>query len=365
MRLFELITYGKPYLDYFGAATKRRPADTHDRLKRLLLDDRYGNAHLLQPIDLGSSDAFLSVADDELSQRAWAREKSLSSGSSDEDIVLAQIEEHRAEVLYNVSPILYDSRFLRRLPGSVKRTLCWRAAPIGRADLSQYDRCVCNFQGLLDQWARLGLKTAWFEPAHDPVASEFGRNRDRLVDVAFVGGYSRHHRKRNLLLQRIAELGREHDIRFHFSLGRAARLVNGIWPMRWLMPGLALEGPIRAVARPALYGRAMYQLFGNSRIVINAAIDMASEFRGNMRCWEALGCGAVMLSDEGAYPRGMRARRDFETYHDADDAVLKIKRILADYQAWRPMAAQGLATMETTYSKAAQWDAFVRLVGSI
>jgi hypothetical protein len=365
MRLFELITYGKPYLSYFAASGARRSGDIHEELKRALLHDRYGNSHLLDPIERGSADAFLSVADDELSQRAWAREKGLPSGVLAEDIVLAQIEEHRTEVFYNISPILYDSRFLRRLPGSVKRTLCWRAAPVGHSDLSQYDRCVCNFQGLLDQWSQLGWKTAWFEPAHDPVASDYGRNTERSVDVAFVGGYSRHHGKRNLLLQRIAELGREHDIRFHFSLGRAAQLVNWLWPMRWLMPHLALEGALRGVARPALYGREMYRLFGTSRIVINAAIDMATEFRGNMRCWEALGCGAVMLSDEGIYPRGMRPGRDFETYRDVDDALMKIERILADYEAWRPMAAQGLATVETTYSKAAQWEAFVKLVDSI
>ena len=142
MRLFELITYGKPYLSYFAAIGARSPTGTHWQLKRALLDDRYSNVHLLEPIDLESSEAFLSVADDQPSQNAWAREKGLPSGCSEEDIVLAQIEDHRTEVLYNISPILYDSRFVRRLPGSVKRKLCWRAAPIGRADLSQYDRCV-------------------------------------------------------------------------------------------------------------------------------------------------------------------------------------------------------------------------------
>lgn len=365
MQLFELITYGRPYFDYFSTISTRHASDTHQRLKSILLDDRYSNAHLLEPIDLGSDDAFLSVADDQLSQRAWAREKGLGPRCSDEDIVLAQIEEHRTEVLYNISPILYDSRFVRRLPGSVKRSLCWRGAPIGRADLSQYDRCVCNFQGLLDQWSQQGIKTAWFEPAHDPVASGYGRNADRQVDVAFVGGYSRHHKRRNLLLRRIAELGHDHDIRFHFSLGLAARFVNSVWPMHWLFPGLVLEGSLRDAARQAIYGRGMYELFGNSRIVINAAIDMASEFRGNMRCWEALGCGAVMLSDEGVYPPSLQAGRDFETYRDADDAVMKIKRILADYESWRPMAKQGLETVETSFTKAAQWVAFVKLVDSI
>jgi hypothetical protein len=365
MRLFELITFGRPYLDYVAKRVERRHLSGHGPLRQALLADRYGNAHLLEPVELELPSAFLSVADDAPSQAAWAREKGLPRTATEEDIVLAQIEDHRAEVLYNVSPLIYDSRFLKRLPGTVKRTICWRAAPVGNADLSGYDRCVCNFQGLLDQWARLGWKTAWFEPAHDPVASEYGRRSHRTVDVAFVGGYSRHHARRNLLLKRIAELGSRYDVRFHVSLGRAGRVVNSAWPLRRLLPHLALDGALLKVTQAPLYGRAMYELFGNARIVINAAIDMANEFRGNMRCWEALGCGAVMLSDEGIYPPGMLPGRDFETYRDTDDALGKIERILADYDAWRPMAGQGFATVESVYSKAAQWKAFVSLVDSI
>ena len=46
MRLFELITYGKPYLNYFAAACERRDSTSHAQLKRELLDDRYGEATL-------------------------------------------------------------------------------------------------------------------------------------------------------------------------------------------------------------------------------------------------------------------------------------------------------------------------------
>ena len=365
MRLFELITFGRPYLEHFASAGGRAGMTGHSELKQALLHDRYGNSHLLEPIDRGDPQAFLSIADDEPSQRAWARENGLPANASEEDLVLAQIEAHRSEVFYNISPIVFDSKFLRRLPGSVKRTICWRAAPIGSADLSLYDRCVCNFDGLLRQWAAMGLKTAWFEPAHDPVASEYGRRQDRPIDVAFVGGYSRHHTKRNLLLKRVAELGDRYRIRLHFSQGRAARIVNSAWPLRVLMPRLALDGAIRRVAGTPLYGRAMYDLFGSARVVINAAIDMANEFRGNMRCWEALGCGAVMVSDAGVYPPGMQAGRDFLAYRDGDEALAQIEQVLADYDRWRHVAAQGLQTIETTYSKSAQWAAFVKLVDAI
>ena len=277
------------------------------------------------------------------------------------DVVLAQIEEHRSEVFYNISPLLYDSRFVRRLPGCVKHTICWRAAPVGNADLSGYELSVSNFQSMIDEWTRLGRKAAWFEPAHDPVAAEIARGTARDIDVAFVGTYSWLHGRRNLLL-RIAELAPALRVKFHFSLGRSARVANALGPARALFPKLALPESLRRVSHAPVYGRAMYELFGRSRIVINAAIDMASEFRGNMRCWEAMGCGALMVSDEGIYPPAMTPGRDFVTYGGADDAIAKITTILADYDRWRPVAAQGLATMETSYSKAAQWAAFERLV---
>jgi hypothetical protein len=366
MRLFQLITFGQPYLSYFAANhPPPPPTATFESRMHSLLDDRYGNSHLLDPVDRRDPSAFLAIADDDIAQGAWAAEQGMPGDTSQEDIVLAQIEAHRADVVYNISPLLYDSRFLRRLPGSVKKSLCWRAAPVGNADLSAYDLCVCNFQGLLDEWTRRGWKAAWFEPGHDPVASEYADNADRPIDIAFVGGYSRHHATRNRLLQRIARLSSKYTVRLHFSVGKSAKIVNALGPLRHLFPHLALEGALRAAALQPLYGRAMYELFGSSRIVINAAIDMASEFRGNMRCWEALGCGALMLSDEGVYPPGLRYGNDFETYQDSDDALRKIDRILGNYADWRPMAAQGHETIATRFSKATQWSAFVKLVAAL
>ena len=361
MRLFELITFGQPYLRHFDREVPKPRGTTYASLVSALLDDRYCNAHVLLPVLAGAENARLVVADSASLQGAWRAEHAVPSGASSEDVVLAQIEDHRSDVLYNISPLIFDSRFLKRLPGCVKHTVCWRAAPLAGADLSGYDLCVGNFRSMLDEWARSGHRSAWFEPAHDPVATEYARD-DRDIDVAFVGTYSWLHGRRNLLLQRVAELAPAVKIRFHFSLGRSTRLVNALGPARALFPKLALPASLRRVAQGPVYGRATYELFGRARIVLNAAIDMASEFRGNMRCWEALGCGALMLSDAGIYPPGMTPGADFATYDGTDDAVAKIERILADYDRWRPTAAHGLATMEATYSKEAQWAAFVKLV---
>lgn len=361
MRLFELITFGKSYLRHFDRSVAKPDATTYARLMATMLDDRYCNAHVLLPILAGDERARFVVADSTALQGAWRAEHGVPRDATVEEVVLAQIEEHRADVLYNISPLIFDSRFVRKLPGCIKHTVCWRAAPLAGADLSGYDLCVGNFRSMLDEWTRAGHRAAWFEPAHDPVAAESAR-ADRDIDIAFVGTYSWLHSRRNVLLQRVAELAPRLRVRFHFALGRSARLVNALGPGRALFPKLALPASLRRVAHGPVYGRGMYELFGRARIVLNAAIDMASEFRGNMRCWEAMGCGALMLSDAGIYPPGMTPGTDFATYDGSDDALAKIEQILADYDRWRPTAAHGLRTMETTYSKEAQWATFSKLV---
>ncbi|MFL9924595.1 glycosyltransferase [Herbaspirillum lusitanum] len=365
MRLFQLMPLGDAYLQYFSTKHGWPSSADSEQIRQHLLSDRFLSSHILEPIDQRKEWAFISVPDDMHSQRTWAKEKGMPVSASTEEIVLAQIEDHRTEVFYNHGPITYDSKFIRRLPGTVKASLCWIASPIKGADLSSHDRCLCNFQGLLEQWQKLGLKTAWFEPAHDPAASEYVKGRDRQVDIAFAGGYSRHHVKRNDLLKRISKLGDRYDVRFHFLLGKAARIVNHNFLFRRAFSDLAIDSDLRKVTRPPVFGRSLYELFGNAKIVINAAIDMASQYRGNMRCWEAMGCGALMLSDAGIYPEGMTAGRDFETYVDADDAIMKIEMILADYGGWFAMAESGRKNIENCYTKEHQWRAFEKLVESI
>lgn len=361
MRVFQLMTFGQPYLKHFDRDVFRQPDATHEETLAALLADRYGNAHILLPVLTGDSRVRLAVGDATRSQLAWARGHGLGAKTPPNEIVLAQVEEHRSEIFYNLSPVVFENALLRKLPGCVRKTICWRAAPLGGVDLSGYDLRVGNFLRFIDEWNREGLKSAWFEPAHDPVASDYARGEERDIDIAFAGTYSWLHSRRNLLLQRVAELASRHVIRFHFSLSRSARLANALGPLRGLLPKQSLPAALRQVSQGPVYGRAMYEVFGRARIVLNAAIDMASDFRGNMRCWEAMGCGALMLSDEGRYPPGMMPGRDFVTYRDSGDAIETIDRVLSGYDAFRPVAASGQTTMETRYTKEAQWTAFQNL----
>ena len=174
--------------------------------RRVFLDDRFGALHFLKPVLEGDAEAFFTNGDDEALQRRWARENGIQGNLSLENILLAQIEQHRTEVFYNLDPVRYPSAFVRRLPGCVRKTLCWRAAPSGNADLTAYGAVLGNFPSILDTWRRAGCRAELFFPAIDPVMAEYGQV-DRPIDVLFVGGYSRHHSTRAKVLERVAGLG--------------------------------------------------------------------------------------------------------------------------------------------------------------
>lgn len=326
------------------------------------LSDRYGSSHILQPVYEGLPSAFFANGDEEITQHLWAREHGMGNATSLDNILLAQIEHHRAEVFYNLDPMRYGDDFLARLPGSVKRTIAWRAAPSLGGRFLKHDIIVNNFPTILDGYRSQGVRAEYFAPSHDPEMDAYAANQERPIDVLFIGTYSRHHRTRAALLEAVAELREEMRVVMHIDRSRLTRLAET--PLGAIGPLRSHRRPtsIRAVSSSPVFGRELFRTIGSAKVVINGAIDMAGRDRGNMRVWEALGCGAALLSDEGRYPDGIIKGRHFQTYSSTSEAVDKLRRLLGDSDQCRSLSKEGYEVISTKYSKQKQWARFVELV---
>ena len=359
MRLFQNSGIYPAYIPRLRRLTQG--ASTFQAQVQVFLNDRYGAPHFLLPILDGDDTAFFTNGDDEVLQRTWAREQGMPSRVSLQDILLAQIESHRTEVFYNMDPLRYGSDFVRKLPGCVRKAVAWRAAPSPGADFAAYDLVVCNFPSILKSYEERGWKAAYFSPAHDPEMDSYAANTDRPIDVLFVGGYSRHHRRRAAVLEAVARLRERYRIEFCLDRSRLTRLAES--PMGRLAPLGKHRRPrdIRAVTYEPVFGRDMYKLLSRSKIVLNGTVDMAGEDRGNMRCFEAMGCGALLVSDRGNYPEGMADGDTLLTYLDAMDAISKIEEILIDDAKRTPLSDRGHRMIKSRYSKEEQWRQFQML----
>jgi glycosyl transferase family 1 len=362
MRLFQNSGLYPSYLAYLNRLA--RDASSFAARLSIFMEDRFGALHALQPVLDGAPEAFFTNADDDVLQRLWARENGLPAKSTLEDILLAQIEQHRTEVFYNSDPIRYPSSFVRRLPGSVRTALCWRAVPSRQADLTGYGAVLGNFPSIAEFWRSQGCRAEPFFPAFDPIMAEYGHG-ERPIDVLFVGGYSRHHRERAKTLEEVAALAGRRNVAFHLDASRLTRLAES--PLGRLLPLGRHRRPraIAEIARPPVFGRKLYELIGQSKIVLNGAIDIAGRDRGNMRCFEAMGCGALLVSDAGNYPEAMESGTTIEIYAAPREAADVVSRCLDDWPRSASVAAAGQAALAARYSKARQWQDFLAIVALI
>jgi hypothetical protein len=361
MRVFQNIFAYQSYLTHLGS---RLP--DHSRFQvwqGALVEDRYCAVHYLEPEVAG--DVFLTCNASETMQRAWAREQGLSSSVHLNDIVLAQIEQHGSEVFYTQDPGHYGPEFLRRLPGCVRYRVCWQSPPSLPGDLATYDLVVNNFPTSLAEYAKQGVRTAYFTPSYDPAMTRYAENTERPIDVVFVGGYSRHHRNRSVVLEAVAGLHGRFDVMFALDRSRLTRLAES--PLGWLLPLGRHRRPwaIRSVTAKPVFGREMYALFGQAKIVLNGAVDSADQDRGNMRCFEAMGCGALMLTDPGNYPEGMVDSETMVIYRHSKKAAWLVEDLLVNSERRLEIARRGMELLRDRYSKASQWRCFMALIEAL
>ncbi len=362
MRVFQTHTFYKTYLDHFNARCPEAIAAPFEKRRAMLLHDRFMAAHILKPIHDRDPEAFFTVANDELLQGAWARENGLKT-TNPKEILKAQVESHRAEVFYTLDPQRWNGELARQLSACVRVRIGWLGVPMHGQDGVGFDAMISNFEPHLVDWRKRGIRCFPFDPSHDPEMCRWGCNTDRPIDICFVGQYNSWlHTRRNEILKAMCELSRENLV--------SLRLMHRKWrPLAQSGPLARVPTPIRTlpldlrrITGPPVFGLEMYKLFSQSKIVLNAHLDMAQHRRANMRCFEAMGCGACMLGDDGAYPPGFEPSRQFETYTDHRDLVTKATSLLSADARRRAMADQGRKFIETTYSKDTQWLRFREIV---
>lgn len=69
-----------------------------------------------------------------------------------------------------------------------------------------------------------------------------------------------------------------------------------------------------------------------------------------------------MLSDDGTYPEGFASGETMVTYKGIDDMLTQLDAMLGCDQRRLEIASAGCKMLETRYSKARQWEDFVKLL---
>lgn len=275
------------------------------------------------------------IANDPVSQSAWAHENGLADLAQSRDcaeITRRQVTALTPEIVYTNDVINLSSVFFRSLPSRPPLIAGWRGFPVPTGlDLSAFDVILTSFDRIVDEATKAGAKTVLrFAPGfpdRHPVVAE-PRRLD--WDVVFSGTVTRHHLKRIRTIEFLAEASRDGITGFRFGL---------------FMPDVsALSPETQALNRGARWAHDMVRLLRSARIVVNIDVDAFGAQPPNMRLIEATGAGAFLLTP--AHPElknYFEPGVEVETFRTENELMAKIGYFLGDTAACDAIAAAGQA----------------------
>lgn len=340
-------------------------------LHRLVIKEAYAAVYILAPALEGKLDeVFFTLWDYDRLQQLWAREHGLKTKNRDV-IKLAQIEEHKPDVFYNMSAFC-DHGFIRKLGRTQMKRVYWNGIIEPRPrTFPQYDGQLSLHRPYIEYWRSQGKPACELQPAI-PAEWANSSNNERDIDVLFYGQYMRTFFKgRNRLVQELLRhnLTVEHDIRCHLQCDTGRPTIFRIPGLEWTRIRSPFPRKVEPIVRdhalPPLYGQALYDAISHSKIVINAYTDNNHAFKSNMRLFEGVGLGAFLITEEGNYPEGFEPGLDFYTYKNESDLLQKIEMALLDWPRYAEIADRTKRKISGMYTKEKQWNDFKNFVASL
>lgn len=243
-----------------------------------------------------------------------------------EEILLAQVEEHKPDFVLNQDVFHVDSRLVRRIKQIGSPFLVGQVGiePSRGVDWSPYDLMISQLPRIVSKFRLAGVRAEVNHLAFEPdILNRLSPPSTPDVDVSFVGSISEDHRGRIALLEFLA---RRYDLKIWGNISQTVSASSPLWK--------CLQGEV--------WGAEMYETLRRSRITLNSHIDIAGDEAGNVRLFEATGIGAFLLTD---FKRNLQSlfEPDIEVavWRSPEECAVAIDRYLADEGARKAVATAG------------------------
>jgi hypothetical protein len=286
MKILLLADYYPIYLQNFYKINDLNALNYNDHLEKLL-DDYFGSfvSYYRHFKKLGH-DARLIIGNDYKLQQKWINETKLSLEPVEinkKEIVMKQIEDFQPDVFFMGSMFDYYGDFLKKVSGMTKNIFTWISCPHPEnLDFSNIKCVISSAEKFVEKFRNKGLNSEVLKAAFDQdIVSRL--DDKKTIDVSFIGGLSKKtHKKRVEGLEFLVNNG-VNLTAFGYGLEKKR------FPF--------YRNPLERNFRGELWGLEMYRTLNHSRISLNFHIDIVKGWSGNMRMFEAAGCGSLLMTE--------------------------------------------------------------------
>jgi spore maturation protein CgeB len=259
-------------------------------------------------------------------------------------VLAAQIAAFEPDVVLN-HHLALDQSWLRTIKHHMRLLVAQHAAmPLESSrDWKVYDLALSSFPPTVEWFKEHGVQAKLFRLGLQPSVVVDRPDDERNISVSFVGSFAPVHTSRTEFLKHLARnVPLEHW---------------GVPPAR----GFNDESLQRSY-RGTAWGAAMFNILGNSRIVVNHHGNVPP-FANNMRLYEATGSGALLLTDwKPDLSDIFDVGTEVVAYRDAQEAVELVRYYLEHETERRAIARAGQARTMQCHTYARRMEELVSII---
>ena len=235
------------------------------------------------------------------------------------------VKKNKPDVLYIHNLSLLITPLLKRLKKHCRLIVGQIASPLPPDFfISGYDLIFTSFPHFVTKLKSKGINSEYLKLGFEPSILKNFKNQKRKYDVVFIGGFTRHHKDGNDLLEKLAQ-----EIKVDFW-GYGEENLNNNSPI------------LRHFHKDRIFGKDMFSVLNQTKIFINRHINTASEYANNMKLYEATGMGALLLTDQKKNLSDIFLQgKEVVSYKDTKDLIKKTKYYLKHPAKARKIALAG------------------------
>ena len=358
LKILVVDTYYEDFLKTFHAERRDLATASYDDTLAALMAQCFGTADYYSRNLLALGDTCVDVvANDRLLQAKWAAEHGLPFDATPPlEAVMRQIpyarrfarhsdwrlpalvDRIRAEspdVVYFQNLSLLEPWFADAIRPFAKLIVGQIACPPpSERYLRGFDLILTSFPHFVRRFRALGIGSEYFRIAFETTLLDRLVTLPEAYDAVFVGGFVDVHAQATVALERLA-----------------SEVQLDVWG--YGTESLAPDSPLRTHFHGQAWGIDVYNIFHNSKIVVNRHSSAAENYANNMRLFEATGSGAMLITDEkDNLDELFEVGIEVVSYRDADDLIDKVRYYLThdDERAAIAAAGQARTLREHTYA---------------
>ena len=343
MKLLLAYEYGNRYLKSLYGRHPGLEARPYAEQIQILQDDYHGwPASVMKRAGEQGHQAEVIVFNCKPLQEAWARERGAGlEGDWACNVLLAQLESIKPDVVWMGMGLRYFGAFTAEVKARCRKLFVWIARPQPESlDLSSIDCILTSHSTFVDRFRRMGRNCEVLLPSFEQRILERLSDVPRDIPFSFAGDLSPAQQRR---IRDVKMLVRGSPLLLWGSC-MTPPPVLGIRSLgRRLWHHLFVDrASLKRRYQGEAWGMELYRILRRSRMTFNSHAEIANREAGNMRMFEATGCGAALVTENFSnLGRIFEPGKEVIAYGDGEDLARVVEYYLSHAEEAAELARRG------------------------